>query len=106
MESPHPLAVIGLGRAAKGMSETGTGPADLHQQIVGASEREQPALHGRLSVFDAGRRPEALRSDGADGGESVLDAMMQFTKNELLQLVGGFALLGVDPGLRKQGLGV
>ena len=32
--------------------------------------------------------------------------MMQFFEDELLQLVGGFPLLGVDAGLREQGLGV
>jgi hypothetical protein len=32
--------------------------------------------------------------------------MMQFTKDQLLQLVGGFALLGVNAGLEKQGLGI
>ena len=32
--------------------------------------------------------------------------MMEFAENELLQLVGCLAFLGVDPGLRKQGLGV
>ena len=36
----------------------------------------------------------------------ILDAMMQFAQNQLLQLVRGLALLGVDPGLRKQGFGV
>jgi hypothetical protein len=32
--------------------------------------------------------------------------MMQFIENKLLQLVRGVALLGVDAGLREQGLGV
>src|SRR5439155_20355316 len=38
--------------------------------------------------------------------ERILDAMVQFFENELLQLVRGFTLLGVDAGLREQGLGV
>ena len=30
--------------------------------------------------------------------------MMEFAKDQLLQFVGGIALLGFDPGLDKQGL--
>ena len=32
--------------------------------------------------------------------------MMHFFKNELLELVGGFTLLGVDAGLGEQRLGI
>ena len=106
MKSPGALAFKRLGRAAEGMGEAGIGPADLHQEIVGAAERGQAAFHGLLPVLDAGRRPKALRRDGADGGQRVLDAMMQFAQDQLLQLVGGLALLGVDAGLRQQCLGV
>jgi hypothetical protein len=57
-------------------------------------------------MLDAGCCPKTLRRDGADGSERVLDAMMQLTENELLQLVGSLALLGVNAGLREQGFGV
>jgi len=106
MESSVPPAVIGRGRAAKGVRETGVCPADLHQQIVGSPESGQPAFHGFLSVLNTGRCPEALGRDCADGGKRILDAMMQFPKDELLQLVGGLTLPCVDPGLQKQGFGV
>ena len=69
-------------------------------------KRDQPALDGLLPVLDAGRRSQALGRNGAHGRERILDAMMQFFENELLQLVRGFTLLGVDTGLREQGLGV
>src|SRR5688572_615349 len=100
------FAVIGFGRAADGRRQTGIGPADLHQQIVRTPERNQPAFDGLLPVLDAGRGAKALRRDGADGRERILDAMMQLVEDELLQLVCGFPLLGVDAGLREQGLGV
>ena len=105
-KSSGALGVIGFGRAANGGHKAGIGPADLHQQIVRAPERDQPALDGLLPVLDAGRGSQALRRDGAHGRERILDAMMQFIENELLQLVRGLALLGVDAGLREQGLGV
>ena len=57
-------------------------------------------------MFDASRRAQALGGNGAHGRERILDAMMHFFENELLQLVRGFTLLGVDAGLREQGLGV
>ena len=44
--------------------------------------------------------------DGADRGKRILDAMMQFAKDQFLQLVGGLALLGVDAGLLEQQFGV
>ena len=103
---PEPMRDIGLGRAADGLFEAGVGPSGLQQQIMRAPERHQPAFDGLLAVFDAGRRPQALRCDGADRRQRVLDAVMQLFKNELLQFVGGFALLGVDAGLREQHLGI
>src|SRR4051812_12481056 len=39
METSGPLIVIRLGRTAKCMGQAGAGPADLHQQVVGTSER-------------------------------------------------------------------
>jgi hypothetical protein len=32
-------------------------------------------------MLDTGRRPEALRRDGADRGKRILDAMVQFAKS-------------------------
>src|SRR3954469_4182939 len=106
MKSPVTLAIVGLSRPAKGMGETGIRPADLHQQIESASERKQPPLHRRLSMFDAGRCPKTLRRYGADGRERVLDTMMQLAKNEFLQLVGSLALLSVNARFGEPGLGV
>jgi hypothetical protein len=48
----------------------------------------------------------ALRGDGAHRRQRVLDAVVQFFQNELLQPVGGLALLGVNPGLRQQHPGI
>ena len=71
-----------------------------------ATQRDQPAFDSMLAVLDTGRCPQALRRNGADGCKRILDAVMQFLQNELLQFVGSFAFLGVDAGLRKQNLGV
>ena len=71
-----------------------------------AGVRDQPALHCLLAVLDTGRRTKALGSDRADRRQGVLDAMMKFPEDQLLQLVGGLPLFGVDPGLDEQGLGV
>ena len=49
---------------------------------------------------------QALRRDGADHRQRVPDAVVQFFQNELLQLIGGLALLGFDAGLRQQRPGV
>src|SRR4030088_1685103 len=96
MEPSGPLAVIRLCRAAKGMGQAGIRPADLHQQIMGPAERQQPALHGLLSLLDTSRGSKALRRDGADSRKRILDTMVQFTQDEFLQLVGGLAFLGID----------
>src|SRR3954471_21306208 len=69
-------------------------------------ERNQPAFDGLLPVLDAGRRSQGLGRNSAHGRERILDAMMQFFDDELLQLVSGFTLLGVNAGLREQRLGV
>ena len=88
------------------MNEAGVGPTDLHQQIVDAPERHQSAFDGLPTVLDAGRGAQALRCDGTDGCERILDAMMQLIENELLQFVRSLAFLGVDSGLRQQHLGM
>ena len=53
---------------------------------------------------------QALRRDGAHGRQRVLDAMVQLFQDQLLQLVGGFAFLGVDAMMGtlrgKAGLGL
>jgi len=51
-------------------------------------------------MLHAGRCPQALGRNGTHGRERILDAMMQLFKDELLQIVGGFPLLGVYPCLR------
>jgi hypothetical protein len=53
-----------------------------------------------------GHVAQALRGDGTDGRQRVLDAVVQFFQDQLLQLVGCLALLGVDAGLGQQFLGV
>ena len=88
------------------MFETCVGPSRLQQQIMRAPQRDEPAFDGMLTVLDACRRPQALRRNGADGRERVLDAVMQFFQDKLLQFVGSFALLGVDARLRQQHLGI
>ena len=84
MKASRPLTLIGLRRAAQRVIETGICPADLHQEIVGPAQRDQPALHCLLAVLDTGRRTKALGSDRADGRQSVLDAMVKFPKDQLL----------------------
>jgi hypothetical protein len=43
-----------------------------------------------------------LGGDGAHSCERILDAMMQFIENELLQFIRCLALLGVNARLREQ----
>ena len=88
------------------MSETRICPTDLHQQIVGPSHAIKPTVHGLLTLLNTGRCPEALGRNRADRSQGILDTMMQFAKDQLLQFIGSFAFLGVDPGLDKQGLRV
>jgi len=45
---------------------------------------------------------QALGDDGGDGRKRILDAVVQFLKDQLLKLVGRLALSGVDTGLGKQ----
>lgn len=45
---------------------------------------------------------QALGDDCGDGRERVLDAVVQFFEDQLLQLVGCLALFGIDTGLGKQ----
>jgi hypothetical protein len=59
-----------------------------------------------LAVLDAGCGSQALRGDGAHRRQRVFDAVVQFLQNELLQPIGGFALLGVNTGLRQQRPGI
>ena len=68
---------------------------------MGSSQRAQPPLHGVLAGLDTGRCTEALRGDRAHGGKRILDAMMKFAEDQLLQFIGGLSLLGVDTGLDK-----
>ena len=55
-----------------------------------------------LCVLGSGQAAQTLRDDGADGRERILDAVVQFLEDQLLQLVGRFALPGVDAGRGKQ----
>jgi len=64
------------------------------------------AVDRLLAVLEVGCGAQALRGDGADGRQRVFDAVVQFFQNELLQFVGGLALLGVDTGLRQQRPGI
>jgi hypothetical protein len=57
-------------------------------------------------MLGLGHVAQALRGDGADGGERILDAVVEFFQDQLLQLVGRLALLGVDAGLGEQFLRV
>ena len=61
-------------------------------------EREQPALNGMLCMLDAWQAAQTLRDDGANGRKRILDAVVQFLEDQLLQLVGRLALPGVDAG--------
>ena len=103
--SPKSLPASLLG-AADDMAKIGAVPSGLQKKIVSPSERYQPALDGVLRVFGALHVAQALGGDGADGRERVLDAVMQFFQNQLLQLVGRLALLGVDAGLGEQTQGI
>jgi hypothetical protein len=60
---------------------------------MGPPQRDQPALDRLLPVLDAGCCAQALGRDRTDGGQRILDAMMQFTKDQLLQLVRGLEAL-------------
>ena len=96
--------IEGFGGAADDRTKVRAGPSCLQKQIVRAPEREQPALDGVLCVLGAWQSAQALRDDGADGRERILDAVVQFLEDQLLQLVGRLALPGVDAGRGKQTL--
>ena len=55
-----------------------------------------------LRVLGSRHMAQTLRDDGADGRQRILDAMVQFLEDQLLQLVGRLALPGVDSGRGKQ----
>jgi hypothetical protein len=103
---PLALAIIGLGRTLDDVGKAGARPPHLQQQIVRAAHRQQPALDGLPAMLDAGCGAQALRGNRAYCRQRILDAVVQFFHNQLLQSVGGLALLGIDTGLRKQGLGI
>ena len=94
--------VEGFGGAADDRAKVRAGPSCLQEQIVRAPEREQPALDGLLCVLGAWQVAQTLRDDGADGRERILDAVVQFLEDQLLQLVGRLALPGVDAGRGEQ----
>ena len=94
--------IEGFGGAADDRAKVRAAPSCLQKQIVRPPEREQPALDGVLRVLGAWQVAQALRDDGADGRERILDAVVQFLEDQLLQLVGRLALPGVDAGRGKQ----
>ena len=96
--------IEGFGGAADDRAKVRAGPSCLQQQVVRAPEREQPALDGMLRVPGFGQVAQALRDDGADGRERILDAVVQLLEDQLLQLVGRLALPGVDAGRGQQTL--
>ena len=98
--------VEGFGGAAHDLFEIGAGPSRLQQQVVRPSQRQQPAFDGELRVLGAGHVAQALRGNGADRRQRVLDAVVQFFQDQFLQLVGRRALAGVDAGLIEQFLGI
>jgi hypothetical protein len=51
---------------------------------VGPAQCQEPALDRLLAMFEAGCGAQALRGDGADRRQRVLDAMMQLFDNQLL----------------------
>jgi hypothetical protein len=73
---------------------------------VSPPDRQQPPLDRVLRVLDVSCVAQALRGYGADGRQRILDAVVEFFQDQLLQLVGRLALLGVDAGLGKQSLRV
>ena len=98
--------VEGFGGAADDLAEIGAGPSCLQQEIVRPAERQQPAFDSVLRMFSSRRVAQALGGDGAHGRERILDAVVQLFEDQLLQLVGRLALLGVDAGLGEQTPGI
>ena len=66
-----------------------------------APKGNQSPLDGLLSVLDTGRRPQTLGGDGRHRCQRVLDPVMQFLENELLQFVCSLPFLRIDTGLSK-----
>jgi hypothetical protein len=94
--------VEGFDGAADDRGKVRAAPSCLQKKIV--RPREQPALDGVLRVLSGWQVAQALRDDGSDGREGVLDAVVQFLEDQLLQLVGRLAFPGVDAGRGEQGL--
>ena len=84
--------IEGFGGAADDRAQICAAPSCLQEQIVRSPKREQAALDGVLRVPGFGQVAQALRDDGADGCERILDAMVQLLEDQLLQLVGRLAL--------------
>ena len=101
-KSAGAFVVIGLCRATDRVSKVGIGPSRLQKQIVRPAERDQSSFDRVLPVFDARCGSQALRGNGADGRQRVLDAMVQLLQDQFLQLIGRFALLRVDARLRQK----
>ena len=66
------------------------------------SECQKPAFNRVLRVFSARHIAQALGGDRADGCERILDAVVKFLQDQLLEFVGRLALLGVNTGLSKK----
>jgi hypothetical protein len=69
---------------------------------VSPPQRQQPALDRALRVFGARHVAQALGDNRVDGRQRILDAVVQFLENQLLELVGRLALHGVNTGLGEQ----
>jgi hypothetical protein len=78
------------------MAKIRAAPSCLQKEIVGPPECQQSALDGVLGVLGALHIAQALGGDGADGRRRILDAMVKFFQDQLLQLAGCLALAGVD----------
>ena len=105
-QKSRPVRVIErLSCAVDDFSQIGASPARLQQKVMRVAKGQQAAFDCVLCVLRARRIAKALRRNGTHGCKRVLDAVVKFFQDQLLQLVGGFALLGVDAGLRQQRLG-
>ena len=105
-DEPARTLVERLDRTPDGMLDRGIVPAHLREKIVGACQGREPPIDRGACMGHAGRGAQTLIGDRTDGGEHILDPVMQLGVDQMLQLARCVAFFGVDAGLDEQRVGV
>jgi hypothetical protein len=96
------LAVEWLYGLVEDFAKLGRFPVGLQEKVMRAPQREEPLFNGRSSVLHGLCRTKRLGGDRHDSRKDVLDAMMEFTDQQALQLFNGPPFGGVHAGLLQK----